>query len=66
MSLDIVLALFVGVAVGLVLLAVVAGVCYLSGVAYRAPFGLIALVGGSVSTVITLRRLERAAAAGRS
>ena len=62
MSLDIVLALFAGVAVGLVLMAAIAGVCYLAGVAFGAPAGILALVGGGVTTVLTLRRLERAAA----
>jgi hypothetical protein len=61
MSLDIVMALFAGVAVGVALLAVMGGFCYLSGVNFGAPAAVVALAGGGFTIVATLVRLERAA-----
>jgi hypothetical protein len=62
MSLDIVMALLAGVTVGLVLLAIIGGFCYLSGVALGAPAAVVALAGGGFAVIATLVRLERAAA----
>ena len=62
MSLDIVMALLAGVMVGLGLLAIIGGFCYLSGIAFGAPAAVVALAGGGFAVVATLVRLERAAA----
>lgn len=60
-SLDIVMALFAGVAVGVVLLGVIAGFCYLTGIAFGSPAAVVALAGGGFATVATLVQLERTA-----
>jgi ABC-type uncharacterized transport system permease subunit len=61
MSLDIVMALLAGVVVGLVVLAIIGGFCYLSGIALGAPAAVVALAGGGFAVVATLVRIERAA-----
>jgi urea transporter len=61
MSLDIVMALFAGVAVGLTLLAVIGGFCYVTGIPFESPAAVVALAGGGFAVVATLRLLERAA-----
>jgi uncharacterized membrane protein len=61
MSLDIVLALFVGFVVSIGAVALAGGLCYLSGVAFRPAFYWAGLACGAAATVVTLRRLERSA-----
>jgi hypothetical protein len=58
MALDIVLALFAGVAVAIAVVALVGGFCYLSGIAFGAQALWLGLIAGGFTTVATLRRLE--------
>jgi len=60
-SLDIVLALCAGAAAVIVVVALAAGFCYVSGVAFRAGFLWAGVVCGAIATVVTLRHLERPA-----
>jgi hypothetical protein len=63
MSLDIILALFAGVAAGVAVMALVGSFCYVSGIAFGAQALWLGLIGGGFSTVATLRWLERSAEA---